>query len=98
MNAHTRLVSELEVVSQKPEEVFNLVRRVNELQVQLAFIMESRDKNTVFWIERRGGGGRSGKQNVFLQATPIDVSQLLRQTLVEKVETAVLTSATRVVS
>src|SRR4029077_4110669 len=55
-------------------------------------------KNTVFWIERRGGGMRGSKQNVFLQATPIDVSQLLKQTLFENVETAVLTSATLAVS
>lgn len=98
MNAITRLISELEVIPQKPEEAFNLIRRANELQMQLQFIMESRDKNTVFWIERRGGGMRGGKQNVFLQATPIDVSQLLRKTLFENVETAVLTSATLAVS
>ncbi len=98
MNAITRLATELDLMPQKPEEVFNLVRRANELQAQLQFIMESRDKNTVFWIERRGSGGGRGKQNVFLQATPIDVSQLLKQTLFENVETAVLTSATLAVS
>jgi ATP-dependent DNA helicase DinG len=100
MNALTRLSSELEAIQQKPEEVFNFIRRVNELQTQLSFIMESRDRNTVFWIERRGSGGmrRGGQQNVFLQATPIDVSQILRQTLFENVETAVLTSATLAVS
>lgn len=98
MNALTRVASELEVMPQKPDEVFNLVRRTNELRTQLAFILESRDRNTVFWIERRGGRGRSTQQNVFLQATPIDVSQILRQTLFENVETAVLTSATLAVS
>ena len=40
---------------QKPEEVFNFVRRAQEIQVQLGFAMESDDRNTVFWIERRGG-------------------------------------------
>src|SRR4051812_30579847 len=98
MNALTRLATELDLIPQKPEETFNLIRRAQELQTQLGFIMESRDKNTVFWIERRGGSARSGKQNVFLQATPIDVSQLLKQTLFENVETAVLTSATLAVS
>jgi ATP-dependent DNA helicase DinG len=97
-NALTRVGSELEGLPQKPDEVFNLIRRANELRTQLTFIMESRDKNTVFWIERRGGRGRSTQQNVFLQATPIDVSQILRQTLFENVETAVLTSATLAVS
>jgi ATP-dependent DNA helicase DinG len=98
MNALTRMATELEVMPERPDEVFNLVRRTSELRTQLAFILESRDRNTVFWIERRGGRGRSTHQNVFLQATPIDVSQILRQTLFEHVETAVLTSATLAIS
>jgi ATP-dependent DNA helicase DinG len=53
--ALTRLAGELEALPQKPEEAFNFMRRAQELQVQLAFAMESDDRNTVFWIERRGG-------------------------------------------
>jgi len=131
----TRLAGELEGLPQKPEEIFNFVRRAQELQMQLAFAMESEDRNTVFWIERRGSrgfgaqkhnrdrndreghnreahdfsraltgpnanereafppGGR-GRQNVFLQATPIDVGPILRECLWSKLECAVLTSAT----
>ncbi len=59
--------------------------------------MESNQKNTVFWIERRRGG-RGGQQNVFLQATPISVSDILRQTLFDHLETAVLASATLAVN
>ena len=109
--ALTRVAGELEGLPQKPEEIFNFVRRAQELQVQLGFAMESDDRNTVFWIERRGGRGRtnssprqrdsektkegfSGRQNVFLQATPIDVGPLLRECLWSKLECAVLTSAT----
>jgi len=119
--ALTRLAGELESLPQKPEEVFNFVRRAHELQVQLGFAMESDDRNTVFWIERRGGrmnspqrhpsaslragsgmektgemsqGFRGGRQNVFLQATPIDVGPILRECLWSKLECAVLTSAT----
>src|SRR6266403_372217 len=51
----TRLAGELEGLPQKPEEVFNFVRRAQELQIQLGFAMESEDRNTVFWIERRSG-------------------------------------------
>src|SRR6202007_2156474 len=54
--ALTRLAGELEGLPQKPEEVFNFVRRAQELQVQLSFVMESEDHNTVFWIERRRSG------------------------------------------
>ena len=61
--ALTRLAGELENLPQKPEEVFNFARRAQEIQVQLGFAMESDDPNTVFWIERRGGGGVSREGN-----------------------------------
>jgi len=105
--ALTRLAGELEGLPQKPEEVFNFVRRAQEIQAQLGFAMEAEDRNTVFWIERRGGrfGSRvaankssetspRGRQNVFLQATPIHVGPILRECLWSKLECAVLTSAT----
>jgi ATP-dependent DNA helicase DinG len=87
-----RLGSELEKLPSKPEEVFNFARRTQELQVQFGFLMESDDCNTVFWIERRRGGRE--KSNIFLQATPIDVAPILKACLFDKVECAVLTSAT----
>ena len=106
--ALTRLAGELEGLPQKPEEVFNFVRRTQEIQVQLGFALESEDRNTVFWIERRGGGrfgsrdggnkvaetSSRGRQNVFLQATPIDVGPILRECLWSKLDCAVLASAT----
>lgn len=106
--ALNRLVAEFEQLLQKPDEVFTLARRTQQLQVQLGFVMENEDPNTVFWIERRGFRGPSGasrrrssddkisggRSNVFLQATPIEVGQILRECLWSKLETAVLTSAT----
>jgi ATP-dependent DNA helicase DinG len=108
--ALTRLAGELEGIPHKPEELFNFIRRAQEIQVQLQFALESEDRNTVFWIERRGrfraisppGQGDperakesfQGRQNVFLQATPIDVGPILRECLWSKLECAVLTSAT----
>lgn len=94
-----RLGSELENLPSKPEEVFALTRRAQEIQVQLAFLMESEDKNTVFWIERRRGGATAGgRSNVFLQATPIDIAPILKNCLFENLDCAVLTSATLAVS
>ena len=134
--ALSRLAGELEGLPQKPEEIFNLVRRTQEIQMHLSFAMESEDRNTVFWIERRSGRGNTrtpnregrgfsselalskrsaskgadtnstekrasapesnlrGRQNVFLQATPIDVGPILRECLWSRLECAVLTSAT----
>src|SRR5207248_2151067 len=69
MNALTRLSTELELMPNKPEEVFGFLRRIGELRTALTFVLEARDKNSVFWIERRGmspGRGRSGQQSVFL--------------------------------
>ena len=137
-HALTRLGAEFERMPQKPDDVFSLVRRTQQLQVQLGFVMENEDPNTVFWIERRsfrGGGqnrrrgsedkapnpqglkpfpvrtadgtaeavpfhkasrdiGPTGRSHVYLQATPIEVGQILRECLWSKLETAVLTSAT----
>jgi len=90
--ALTRVAAELERLPSKPEEVFNFARRTQELQVQLGFLMESEDHNTVFWIERRRSG--RDRQNIFLQATPIDVAPILKNCLFDKLDCAVLTSAT----
>jgi ATP-dependent DNA helicase DinG len=91
-----RLDSELQQMPEKPEEVFALSRRAGELNFQLHFVMEEEDPNTVFWIERRGTratGGRD-RHTVFLQATPIDVAPILKMSLFDKLDCAVLTSAT----
>jgi len=102
----TRLSTALESIKDKPDQVFVLQRRVHDIAAHLKFVMESQDKNTVFWVERRRRGGagsdsgkesgnrRLGAQNVFLQATPIDVSQILRQSMFEKINTVIMTSAT----
>jgi ATP-dependent DNA helicase DinG len=96
-NALNHLYTELQGIPKKPDEVHAMTRRVEELRVQLGFVMEGKQKNTVFWIERRGER-RGGQHNVFLQATPISVSDILRNTLFEHLESAVLTSATLAVS
>jgi ATP-dependent DNA helicase DinG len=97
MQGLRRLGAELQGIKNKPEELHQVIRRTEEVTVQLSFLMESEERNTVFWIERRGG--RDGHAaNVFLQATPIDVSEILNKCVFEKLDTAVLTSATLAVS
>ncbi|MBV8205357.1 MAG: ATP-dependent DNA helicase, partial [Acidobacteria bacterium] len=92
--ALTRSHSALMSVRNKADELFRLPARAEELRGQITFLMESRDADSVYWIERRG----RRLEHVFLQATPINVAGLLRQTLFEKLDTAVLTSATLAVS
>jgi len=79
--------SELAALTPKPEEVISLGRRAAELRRELTFLIESEEKGYVYWYERRGRG-------IFLAATPIDVSQILRAQLFDRFDTVILTSAT----
>jgi ATP-dependent DNA helicase DinG len=86
------------------DEVNGLKRRVTELRTSSTFLMEAEDPNTVFWIERRAAGGvknfsrtQTGQPmayHTYLQATPIDVSEILNTTLFKDFSSVVLTSAT----
>jgi ATP-dependent DNA helicase DinG len=81
------LETEFAALAQKPEELLRLARRSFELRQEMAFLFESNERNFVYWYERRNKG-------VFLAATPIDVSQILRDRLFEQFDTVILTSAT----
>ena len=105
LNALTRLEGELERVK-NVEESAGLRKRAADIRAHLAFLLESTDHNTVFWIERRAVGGvRAAARghghaafNTHLQATPIDVSELLSTALFDNYSSVVLTSATLTVS
>jgi ATP-dependent DNA helicase DinG len=86
-SALKRVEAELSALTPKPEEVIAMARRAAETRRELAFLMESEEKSYVYWYERRGRG-------VFLAATPIDVSEILRERLFGQFDTVVLTSAT----
>jgi ATP-dependent DNA helicase DinG len=89
--ATKRIETELAALTPKPEEVITLARRAAELRRELEFLLESEEKGYVYWYERRGKG-------IFLVATPIDVSQILREKLFDQFDTVVLTSATLAVA
>src|ERR1700675_3208668 len=87
VNALKSLEAEIASLPAKPEELLNIARRSMELRAELNFLFESSEGNFVYWFERRAKG-------VFVAATPIDVSALLREHLFEPSETIILTSAT----
>ncbi len=106
------LESELERLTDA-DEAPGLSARAESLRSDLQFMLESNVSNMVFWLERRGGGSKSGSNlppkaaprsaaprtrgagtTTFLQATPIDVSELLRELVFDRIPTVVLTSAT----
>ncbi len=91
LNAFVRLESELERVKDRPEEFVNLARRAHELRDAFELVLEGRDRNLVFWWDRRGRG-------LFVEATPIDVSAILRERLFDRAGTVILTSATLTVA
>ena len=82
-----RIEAELSALTPKPEEVITLARRAADMRREFEFLIESEEKGYVYWYERRGRG-------VFLAATPIDVSQILRERLFDQFDTVILTSAT----
>src|SRR5467141_3385906 len=85
------LETEFAAMAQKPEELLRISRRSFEIRQELSFLLESHERNFVYWYERRNKG-------VFLAATPIDVSQVLRARLFEQFDSIVLTSATLTVA
>jgi ATP-dependent DNA helicase DinG len=88
------------------DEAPGLRKRVARLRSELEFLLESSANNMVFWMERRISAGGSSERSAarsafraqsrttFLQATPIDVSELLFELVFDQIPTVVLTSAT----
>jgi ATP-dependent DNA helicase DinG len=72
---------------ERPEAVTGLAGRAATLRDELAFLLAAAEDSHVYFVEARGRG-------VFLRATPIDVSEPLRELLFDRVRAAVLTSAT----
>ena len=91
MSALKAFESEIAALPSKPEELLVIARRAAEIRAETAFLFESNEKNYVYWLERRGKG-------VFVVATPIDVSAILREQLFDAFDTIVMTSATLAVS
>jgi ATP-dependent DNA helicase DinG len=81
------LIKEIDPFAKEVPEAESILRRVRQTQFDLNFIVDQSEKNFVYWIERRGRG-------IFLRASPVDVSELLREKLFDKVDTCILTSAT----
>jgi ATP-dependent DNA helicase DinG len=69
------------------EEAATLARRAGELRDELRFVLRAGDADFVYYLEVR-------RRGIFLRASPIDVSQMVRDSLFDRMRTIVLTSAT----
>jgi ATP-dependent DNA helicase DinG len=70
-----------------PDEAAALGRRATALRDDLRVVMRADDPAFVFFVEMRGGG-------IFLRALPIEVSGIVRELVLDRARTTVLTSAT----
>ena len=64
-----------------------LARRAGEIRDDLRFLLRAGDPTYVYFVEFRGKG-------IFLRASPIDVSAIVKELLFDRMRTTVLTSAT----
>ncbi len=69
------------------ENIRSLARRAGQVRDDLRFLMRADDPTYVYFVEFRGKG-------VFLRASPIDVADIIRELLLDRMRTTVLTSAT----
>jgi ATP-dependent DNA helicase DinG len=69
------------------EDVAAVGRRAGETRDELTFLLRAGDPDYVYYLEARGRG-------VFLRASPIDVSTIVRELLLDRMQATVLTSAT----
>jgi ATP-dependent DNA helicase DinG len=69
------------------EEVLAMARRAGEARDDVRFLLRADDPDYVYFLEIRNRG-------VYLRASPIDVSYIIREVLIDRMKTLVFTSAT----
>jgi ATP-dependent DNA helicase DinG len=87
VDALAALDATIALTKDAPEDLLALGRRAEELQEDVRFLTRADDPGHVFYLDIRGRG-------VFLRASPIDVSDIVREMLLDRMTTTVLTSAT----
>jgi ATP-dependent DNA helicase DinG len=79
--------ADIALTKDAPEELLALARRAGELREDVRFLLRADDPDYVYFLDVRGRG-------VHLRASPIDVSDILREMLLDRMKTLILTSAT----
>ncbi len=87
INALEAIEADVALTKDLPEDVIALGRRAAELRDDLRFMLRADDPKFVYFLETRGRG-------LFLRAAPIDVSDIVRKLLIDRMQATVLTSAT----
>jgi ATP-dependent DNA helicase DinG len=79
--------SKPEEEADRKESAATLARRARELRDEVRLLLRAGDSDYVYFVEFRGRG-------VFLRAAPVDVSKIVRELLLDRMRTTILTSAT----
>jgi ATP-dependent DNA helicase DinG len=87
LNALEALEADVALAKDAPEDVLALGRRAAGLRDELRMLLRADDPGFVFYLEIRGRG-------TFLRASPVDVSEIIRKLLLDRMDATVLTSAT----
>ena len=82
-----RLKPDADADSDQNETVATLGRRAGTLRDEIRLLLRASDTEYVYFVEFRGRG-------IFLRAAPVDVSAIVRELLLDRMRTTVLTSAT----
>ncbi len=85
------LQGEVALAANAPEDLRAIGRRAGEIRDHLAFLMRVGDPDFVYYLEARGRG-------LALRASPIDVSAIVRELLLDRLPATILTSATLAVA
>jgi len=87
LEALTQLEEAVALLRDVPEEIRAVGRRAAEARDDLRFLLRAESDDYVYFLEIRGRG-------IYLRAAPIDVSHIIRDVLLDRMATVVLTSAT----
>jgi ATP-dependent DNA helicase DinG len=85
--ALARQPAEPGAMAENDEAIATLQRRAGELHHDLRILLRGDDPDLVYYLETRGRG-------IFLRASPVDVSRIVRDAVFDRFRTTVLTSAT----
>ena len=83
----TALEESLALLKDAPEDLRAIARRAGEIRDDVRFLLRAGDESYVYFLEIRG-------RHIALRAAPIDVSDIIRDVLIARLPSLVLTSAT----
>ncbi|MBI2220712.1 MAG: ATP-dependent DNA helicase [Acidobacteria bacterium] len=105
VDALQALEATIRLAKDAPDDLLSAAGRAAEIRDQLGRLLRADDPEFVFFVELRGrplrqaqGAPSASRGGVFLRAAPIDVSAVVRELLLDRMQATVLTSATLAVN